>query len=524
MATIVFQTDKRIGVTYAYESTAFWDKEKKQSRAKRTLIGRLDPKTGEIVPTSRRNKVETQKISRLFCGANCLFDAIGEKIGLTDDLRVCFPRAWRQILSIAYYLILEDRNPLSRFPRWAATHQHPYGRDISSQRSSELFAAIGEDSRQQFFGRQRRRRVESEFWVYDTTSISSYSQRLRQARYGLNKEHDFLEQINLALLFGEESALPFYYRKLPGNISDIKTVKNLLSDLDEMGHQKVKLVMDRGFCSAENINALYQNHLKFIMAPRMNMRFVAKEKAALRGSFRNWEYYNVNYELYANSRSIKWAYTQNMPYKGDTLNGERRMYLHLYFNAERAVNDEKNFNRLLHTLESEMKNGQRTPAHEKLYDKYFIVKTTPHRGSTIHARQEVIDEVKSNYGFFALISNDVKDPIKALEIYRNKDLAEKVFGDIKERLGGRRLLVSSESSLDGKLFVEFIALIFLSYIKKQMQDKDLFKTYTLLALLDELDTIECFQRPGRRIRFSEITEKQRDIFKAMDVKLPASLC
>ena len=181
MATIVFQTDKRIGVTYAYESTAFWDKEKKQSRAKRTLIGRLDPETGEIVPTSRRNKVETQKVSRLFCGASCLFDAIGEKIGLTDDLRVCFPRAWRQILSIAYYLILEDRNPLSRFPRWAATHQHPYGRDISSQRSSELFAAIGEDSRQQFFGRQRRRRVESEFWVYDTTSISSYSQRLRQA-------------------------------------------------------------------------------------------------------------------------------------------------------------------------------------------------------------------------------------------------------------------------------------------------------------------------------------------------------
>ena len=38
MATIVFQADKRIGVTYAYESTAFWDKEKKQSRAKRTYM------------------------------------------------------------------------------------------------------------------------------------------------------------------------------------------------------------------------------------------------------------------------------------------------------------------------------------------------------------------------------------------------------------------------------------------------------------------------------------------------------
>jgi transposase len=53
----------------------------------------------------------------------------------------------------------------------------------------------------------------------------------------------------------------------------------------------------------------------------------------------------------------------------------------------------------------------------------------------------------------------VKEPVRALEIYRNKDMAEKAFGDLKERLGARRMLVSSESGLNGKLFVEFIALI-----------------------------------------------------------------
>ena len=51
---IIFQTDKRSGITYAYENKAFWDKEKKQSRSKRTLIGRVDPQTGEIVPTDGR--------------------------------------------------------------------------------------------------------------------------------------------------------------------------------------------------------------------------------------------------------------------------------------------------------------------------------------------------------------------------------------------------------------------------------------------------------------------------------------
>ena len=524
MSSIIYQTDKRIGVTYAYESTAYWDKEKKQSRAKRTLIGKVDPETGQIVPTDGRNRVEAPKVTRLFCGATCLLDAIGEKTGVVDDLKNCFPDTWSQILSLAYYLILEDRNPLSRFPRWAAIHQHPYGRDIPSQRSSELFASIEEESRHQFFRRQGRRRAESEFWAYDTTSISSYSQALRQVKRGFNKEHDPLDQINLALLFGEQSSLPFYYRKLPGNISDIKTVKHLLADLEDLGCREIKLVMDRGFASIENINALYQNHLKFIISPRMNLGVIAREKAAVAGSFRDWEHYSVDYDLFAHSQSIKWAYSQERPYKGDTLIGERRMYLHLYFNAEKAVEDERAFNRLLYALECELKEGRKTPAHEKLYGKYFEIKSTPKRGLKIQARQETIDEVKNNYGYFALISNEVKDPIKALEIYRNKDLAEKAFGDIKERLGARRLLVSSERCLDGKLFVEFIALIFLSYIKKQMQDKKLFKTYTITEFLDELETIECVSRQGRKTRFSEVTKKQRELFKAMDVKMPTSLC
>ncbi len=42
----VKQLDKRTGITYVYESKAFWDKEKRQSRARRTLLGRLEPETG----------------------------------------------------------------------------------------------------------------------------------------------------------------------------------------------------------------------------------------------------------------------------------------------------------------------------------------------------------------------------------------------------------------------------------------------------------------------------------------------
>ena len=59
---IVYQYDKRFDVTYVYESTSYYDKEKKQSRSKRKLIGRLDSETNQIVPTRKRTKVQLQEI------------------------------------------------------------------------------------------------------------------------------------------------------------------------------------------------------------------------------------------------------------------------------------------------------------------------------------------------------------------------------------------------------------------------------------------------------------------------------
>ena len=54
--SLVKLKDKRTGVTYVYESESYWDKEKKQPRAKRKLIGKIDEATGEIVPTGKSGR------------------------------------------------------------------------------------------------------------------------------------------------------------------------------------------------------------------------------------------------------------------------------------------------------------------------------------------------------------------------------------------------------------------------------------------------------------------------------------
>jgi transposase len=534
--SIVKQLDKRSGITYAYESISWWDKQKKQSRSTRKLIGRVDEKTGEILATDGRGRKELSgddaiikvkrgrtpslSVGRQFYGATYMLDKIGEKIGITDDLRTCFPDNYKMILSIAYFLILEENNPLFRFGRWSHLHRHPYGKEIVSQRSSELFAGITEEQKQKFFRLQGKRRSKDEYWAYDSTSISSHSECLRQVRHGKNKDDDRLPQINLLLLFGQKSNLPFYYRKLAGNIPDVKTLRVLMRDLDVLGYPKVKLVTDRGFYSVDNVNGLYQNHIKFLISASTSLSFVKKTIEMVKDTMCDWSNYNDKYDLYTYTQAMEWDYTQVRPYKGDTLKGSRRMYLHLYYNADKAVEDARKFNLRMTTLSEELLSGNRKAEHEKDYGKYFEVKQTPVRGIRVKAKQTAMDHAKSRFGYFVLLSNEIKSPEMALEVYRNKDVVEKAFGNIKERLNCKRMLVSSDASLEGKLFVEFIALIYLSYIKKQMGDKNLFKRYTLQGLLDEVDMIECFTEPGKSLFVGEVLQKQRQIYKDMDVLAP----
>ena len=93
MSSIIKRLDKQTGITYVYESTSYWDKEKKQPRSKRVLIGKLDPDTGKVVPTDGRGKRRKERLQResdtipakqgpvpalrterVFCGATYLFD------------------------------------------------------------------------------------------------------------------------------------------------------------------------------------------------------------------------------------------------------------------------------------------------------------------------------------------------------------------------------------------------------------------------------------------------------------------
>ena len=216
----------------------------------------------------------------------------------------------------------------------------------------------------------------------------------------------------------------------------------------------------------------------------------------------------------------EWEYTEEKPRSGEVITDKRRIYLHFYYNDQKATDDKVRFNAMLDRLENNLVNGTPDPEDAKLYQKYFTIHETPVRGKTYSFNEDAIRKAERNYGYFALMTNGIKDPVEALRIYRLKDLIEKSFGNLKERLSMRRMSVASEENFEGKLFVQFIALQLMSYIKKQMDENGLFSDYTMQSLLDELDVIEYYQQPGKAHHLSEITNKQRKLYELMEVPVP----
>ena len=523
------------GTNYVYEDFPYWDKEIGQTRHKRNYIGTLNNQ-GEFVPNetyiAKMRVEELEKSSskekgaealRKYYGAIYLLDAIGKTIGITEDLRDCFGDDYQKITYLAYYLVLENDSPMYRFPKWARTHYVPGTEGLSSQRISDLFESISETSKMMFFEYQSRRRLENEYLAYDTTSISSYSELIEQVRFGKNKDNDSLPQVNLALVFGQKSMLPVYYRKLPGNITDVMTIKKLIEDVGFLNIHKVKLILDRGFFSKENIDRMYQAHYKFIAAAKCNNKFIKGFVDEAREPIKDYKNFSVDQDVYCICFMTKWPYTQKNS-KGDiTFKCDKRIYVHIYYNAQRAEAEKADFIKSLASSEQALLEGTADEAQKNLCNKFFKTKKTPVRGLQVEYNETAIRDHSVDFGYFSLLSNEIKDPVKALDFYRNKDLIEKAFSNLKNRLEMRRTAVSSSENLEGKLFVQFVALIYLSYIHQKMKEKNLYRNWSMITLLDELDVIERFDYEKRNWHCGEITQKQIDLFKYFDVKPPNML-
>jgi transposase len=311
--------------------------------------------------------------------------------------------------------------------------------------------------------------------------------------------------------------MPFYFRRIPGNISDVSTVKKLIADMPYLSAGKVRIACDRGFYSAKNINAMMEAHMKFLIGTKCSLKLVSGALAANKEDLHNWRNYDKDKAVFGLKVPVEWDFKAEHPRKGTLDKAKKRVYLHLYYSPERAALEEGELAALLKALSAELEADNRIEGHSALYDTYF----KRERGGVWAGRMDAISEARSHYGYFCLLTNDATlTPTRALEIYRNKDGVEKAFCDVKGRLDFRTPKVSSELTLNGKLLVVFISLMIVSWLKRQMALSGLTEKWTLQGLIDEVDTIERYERTGQRPRILEVTKKQREIFEALGIEPP----
>lgn len=530
--SLVYVKNKKNKTTYVYESTAYWDKEKKQSRNTRVCIGKLvdnvfvpnkQYKMQQELELLRQEKSGLKTIigsSRKFYGATYLLDKIGERYGITEDLKTCFPDRYKQILSLAYFLILEENNTISRFPKWASTHVLPYEKDIPSLHFSEFFRSVNEEVKEEFFRLLVARHKEREYLSFDISSASSYIETFKQIKYRSPNEHDTLAQINLTMLCASESGLPVCYRKLPDNLSNVRTLKNMLKDFATLVNGKIKFVLDRDFYSEENVNALYTNHYKFLMGTRVSLAFIQQHLAPVRETIRKRANYDSNFQLGYYSVMSVWPHERKMKRSGEIIKTDKRIYVHLYYSEHLAIEDEIAFTKRLDRLEEELQTNTRVPSHEQKYETYFTMRKNSARKISLTLKQDAIEKKQKDFGYFSLISNDIKDPIEALKAYQGRTMIESTFSNLKERLNLRGTAASYEQNLEGKLFVQFIAHMFVAALNKTIREKDLYRFHTMTSLLDTLDIIEQYQSPGQPPYVGEITEEQKDLYAQFGIEIP----
>ncbi|GAB6277468.1 MAG: transposase [Rectinema sp.] len=356
-----------------------------------------------IVGQHRRGRPYASSMgTRKFRGTDLLLSTIADTIGLDDDLDRVFGDRAKRILSLAYYLMANPEAPLYRFSSWARLHYHPYGDDIPSPRSSELLGSITEDEIQQFLRLRIKRAAGNSGWLaVDTTSVSSYSQALSLVAKGHNKEHDRLDQVNLLMVFDQDTEVPVFYRKLRGNITDVTTVENTLHDLRGVGIDGASLVLDRGFYSEDNVKTLLKKRYPFTMGTKISLSFVMEAIKQTQKSMLSFDSYDEECKVFHAVVPVAYA----VPVRGRGPNS-RTAYLHLYCSKEREADDSAALMKRLKGMRSQLESGTITGSRKAL-EKFFTF--TGDSNDTIVSfseKQEAINDAMDRCGFFALLTSE----------------------------------------------------------------------------------------------------------------------
>ena len=513
---------------YLYESVSYRD-ENGRPRNSRKTIGKVDPETGEyvykpeylkrtglIAPTISKKSTftpsEIQNSSIKDFGGFYLLENIAKQVGLLEVMLESMPHLWQKIFNLASYL-LSTGDPFAYCEDWLSeTEVYEVG-SMSSQRISELLNEITAEEQDSFYQLWCQKRSENEYLALDITSSSSYSQLVDSVDWGYNRDGENLAQINICLLMGYASRLPIYQKIYNGSLGDVSTLKTTINSFKSITSEKPLItVMDKGFFSTKNVNTMFdENHkMDFIIA----VPFTNKIAKSMVQSERK-DIDSLENTIVVGSNTLR-AITKQKRW-----NGQNKVYVHAYFNPRKAQkNRDELYSEVILMREAVLANPKKYVDNPD-YTKYFIIRKSENNnnGYTVNIKQDVIDAKLETAGWLVIISNFMSDAKEVIKVYREKDVVEKGFLRLKNSLDLARIRVHSETSMQSKVFVGFIALILLTAVHNVMMDKGLYRMFSMKKLMLTLSKQKVQMISGNRI-LMPANKKQKEIYKAFDLQIP----
>lgn len=474
MSTMTFiKMEKRGKKEYAYEITSFWDKKLKTSRQKKKYLGIVIDKEKKIF--KKYSRKESEKLIIDF-GDTYLLEKFFEKSSLNNLIDDVFEDCSNVVRALVFYKLCYP-SAMRYCQRWFegnyAKIRFPHV-NLSSQRISDFLKLIGEEELQRkFFCKYIPTFPNTQKGIIiDATSLPNQI-HIPLTMWGRSGE-EIDKQIRFLLVVDKESEEPLFFRHYAGNIVDVSTLHNTISELRKFGVKKTYTYLDAGFFSEDNIIELYAEKINFLTR-LPSIRCLYKE--LIKSEIMNLESYEnvVRYGkrgLFIKQKKIK-------------LFG-RKAFAHIVLDPERKGRETKNL--IINVIDE--KNKQDAKELE------YMFKTR---------------------GVMILVSSFRMDKKEVVPAYYIRQTAEKMFGFSKDDLDFLPLGVHSEETLRGLLFLQFMSLVAFVKLKKKLG-----KDHTVEEFLLTMRNLK-----GKvyddEIIIGEMTKQQKLLAEKLEIIVPKNL-
>ncbi len=450
---------KRGGQRYAYEITAYWDKELKKSRQKTVYLGVVDDE-------DQIQKPSTEKLQLDF-GDTFLLNEFIKQNGIYPILNSAF-NGCNELLPLIFYRLC-SQSAMHNASTWIAGNYASLiskKSNLSSQSISRVLKHLGDERTQRLFFKQylaNTNHTESAI-IIDATSLPNNS------NVGFNAwgydDGGIGKQLRMLCVLDGKTKLPLFYRYLPGNMLDISTLQATVAELSLMGVKISCALLDAGYFSETNVNELYEQKINFLT--RMPKSRTIYKDLILQHS----------HDL----ESLKYA----------TKYGERAIFVKC---QEVDLYGHKAY---AYMVLDPIRKG-------KELQKIIME----------HLADSEIEQINvAGCGVMVLVSSTKLSPHDVVSNYYARQAVEQVFGFYKDDLQLLPLRAHSDETIRGYLFLLFITLIVFIELRKALDGK-----LTVEQALLITRNLKC-KVFDDKIVVAELTKRQKEIFTLCNVIVP----